>query len=278
MKEAIVNKIIPFSSVDGPGNRTAIFLQGCNFNCIYCHNPETIKSCVGCGQCVEACPVKALTLSEGNVIWNKEICVNCDTCVKTCKKLSTPKTQKMNVQQVIAEIEKYEPFISGITTSGGECTLQEEFLIELFREAKKKGLTCFIDSNGSNLFSEMQELLSLTDKVMLDVKAWDSEEHKKYIGADNKNVLDNLDYLLKEDKMYEVRTVVVPDILDNEETIQKVSKKIAELNPKVRYKLIKFRPLGVREDIKNCPSPSVEYMEALKDICISNGCENVVIV
>lgn len=278
MKEAIVNKIIPFSSVDGPGNRTAIFLQGCNFNCIYCHNPETIKSCMGCGQCVETCPVKALTLSDDTVVWNKEICVNCDTCVKTCKKLSTPKTQKMSVQQVIAEIEKYQPFISGITTSGGECTLQEEFLIELFREAKNKDLTCFIDSNGSNLFSEMQELLSLTDKVMLDVKSWDSEEHKKYIGADNKNVLDNLDYLLKEDKMYEVRTVVVPDILDNENTIQHVSKKIAELNPKVRYKLIRFRPLGVREDIKNCPSPSIEYMEALKDICISNGCENVVIV
>ena len=39
-----VNKIIPFSAVDGPGNRTAVFVQGCNFNCRYCHNPET-RSC-----------------------------------------------------------------------------------------------------------------------------------------------------------------------------------------------------------------------------------------
>ncbi|HPW42155.1 MAG TPA: 4Fe-4S cluster-binding domain-containing protein, partial [Bacillota bacterium] len=49
MAEALVNKILPFSSVDGPGNRTVIFFQGCNFNCLYCHNPETINRCTGCG-------------------------------------------------------------------------------------------------------------------------------------------------------------------------------------------------------------------------------------
>lgn len=278
MTKAIINKIIPFSSVDGPGNRTAIFLQGCNFNCIYCHNPETIKRCIGCGECVATCPVKALTMDHGDINWNKDICVNCDTCIRTCKKCSTPKTKTMDVEVLKKEISNYVPFISGITTSGGECTLWEEFLIEFFKEIKKMNLTCFIDSNGSKLFSEMEELLSLTDKVMLDVKAWDNDEHKKYIGADNKNVLENLDYLLKLDKMYEVRTVVVPGVLDNENTIQQVSKKIAELNPKVRYKLIRFRPLGVREEIKNNPSPSLAYMESLKALCISNGCENVVIV
>ena len=51
--KAVINRIIPFSSVDGPGNRTAIFLQGCNINCKYCHNPETRKMCVQCGTCVK---------------------------------------------------------------------------------------------------------------------------------------------------------------------------------------------------------------------------------
>jgi pyruvate formate lyase activating enzyme len=49
MKRAPVNKIIPFSNVDGPGNRTSIFFQGCPFNCLFCHNPETIHLCVSCG-------------------------------------------------------------------------------------------------------------------------------------------------------------------------------------------------------------------------------------
>ena len=64
MITAPVNKIIPFSAVDGFGNRTAIFLQGCNQNCIYCHNPETIHHCAACGACVKACPAGALSFVE----------------------------------------------------------------------------------------------------------------------------------------------------------------------------------------------------------------------
>ncbi|MCH3959470.1 MAG: 4Fe-4S cluster-binding domain-containing protein [Selenomonas sp.] len=51
-----INRIIPFSCVDGPGNRMVIFLQGCNFHCGYCHNPETIHECISCGTCLAACP------------------------------------------------------------------------------------------------------------------------------------------------------------------------------------------------------------------------------
>ena len=116
MIKGVINKILPFSSVDGPGNRTGIFMQGCNFNCAYCHNPETIE--IGHSK---------LTLS-------------------------------MTVEEVIKEIVKTKAFISGITVSGGECTLQQEFLTALFKEVKKMDLSTFVDTNGSVPFNELPEL------------------------------------------------------------------------------------------------------------------------
>ena len=61
---APVNRILPLSTVDGPGCRAAVFLQGCNLACAYCHNPETQNLCTGCGACVPACPAGALSLES----------------------------------------------------------------------------------------------------------------------------------------------------------------------------------------------------------------------
>ena len=273
-----VNKIIPFSSVDGPGNRTAIFLQGCNFNCIYCHNPETINKCINCGACVTACPTSALRIENSEVLWNKDKCCECDNCIKTCANSSSPKILKMTSDDVMNEIMKYRIFVKGITLSGGECTLQEEFLVDLFKKAKENGLSCFIDSNGSKSFKDMAELTELCDAVMLDVKSWNKDIHNKYIQFDNDVVINNLKYLASLGKLYEVRTVIVPELFNNEETVRNVSQYLGEVNPNIRYKLIKFRALGVKDEIKGHPSPTDEYMNKLKKICEENGCNNILIV
>ncbi len=67
LMKAVVNRIIPFSSVDGPGNRTAVFLQGCNIDCRYCHNPETRGFCRNCGVCADSCPAGALSMEDGKI-------------------------------------------------------------------------------------------------------------------------------------------------------------------------------------------------------------------
>ena len=69
---APVNRILPLSTVDGPGCRAAVFLQGCNLACAYCHNPETQNLCTGCGACVPACPAGALSLESDRVRWAAE--------------------------------------------------------------------------------------------------------------------------------------------------------------------------------------------------------------
>lgn len=126
--KAIVNRIIPFSSVDGPGNRTAIFLQGCNINCKYCHNPETRRLCINCGVCVGQCPAGALSLGEDNrVIWDQGACVQCDTCIHVCPNDSSPKVREMTPEEVYAAVKRQIPFIRGISVSGGECMLWPDF-------------------------------------------------------------------------------------------------------------------------------------------------------
>ena len=69
---ARINKIIPFSNVDGPGNRMAIFFQDCPFSCLYCHNPETINECINCGKCEKVCPQK-LSIRENLATLQKEL-------------------------------------------------------------------------------------------------------------------------------------------------------------------------------------------------------------
>ena len=278
MIKGLVNRIIPFSSVDGPGNRTAIFLEGCNFNCSYCHNPETINVCNSCGECLSACHYNALKIKNSNVVWNPKACSKCDECLKYCKRNSSPKALNMTVDEVIGEIYKNKSFISGITVSGGECTLQSEFLIDLFKEVRKMNLTCFVDTNGSVPLWEHKELVDVMDMAMVDIKSYDNEEHKRLTGMENTTVIENVKYLAKLNKIYEIRTVIVPEVLDNYNNVDKISRLIAILNPDIRYKLIKYRQVGVRTYKINSYTPNDETMKKLVKIAENNGCRNVVIV
>lgn len=142
---AIVNKIIHSSVVDGPGNRAAVFLQKCNFKCSYCHNPETIGQCVQCGACVEKCPAKALSLKDGKIVWDEDKCCECDTCIHVCPHMSSPRVKDYTAEQIMEQIAPDLPYIRGITVSGGECTLQRDFLAELFLLAKQQGLSTLIN-------------------------------------------------------------------------------------------------------------------------------------
>ncbi|MBR4422520.1 MAG: YjjW family glycine radical enzyme activase, partial [Erysipelotrichaceae bacterium] len=198
---APVNRIIPFSNVDGPSNRIAIFFQGCPFDCRFCHNPETIHMCIHCGACVKTCPVGALSIINNKVIWNKDRCVSCDTCIKTCPNDASPKITWMSSDDLLKEIEKVRPYIEGITLSGGECTLQRDLIVELFPKVKAMGLTALLDSNGSLDFEKDPEILEFCDGVMLDVKAVSKEFSDWLIRYPNEIVLKNLNYLLDVGKL-----------------------------------------------------------------------------
>ncbi|HWR23197.1 MAG TPA: YjjW family glycine radical enzyme activase [Feifaniaceae bacterium] len=281
MRLAPVNRIIDQSSVDGPGNRTALFLQGCNFTCGYCHNPETINACVHCGDCVAACPAGALRMENGSVLWNASLCRACDACLAACTYRASPKITRMTPEQALERIQRNIPFIRGVTFSGGECTLWRDFLYEVSKGTKALGLTALYDSNGSYDFSADPALLSVSDGVMLDVKCFDAAAHTALTGEANDMVLKNLRFLADVGKLTEVRTVVVPNALPNADTVEQVCRILSpywKAGSPIAYKLIRFRPLGVRGAYEACAVPDDAELEALARIARRAGCERILIL
>jgi pyruvate formate lyase activating enzyme len=277
MPTAIVNKIIPVSSVDGPGNRTTIFLQGCNIQCGYCHNPETQRICNNCGRCVKECPTRALTQENGQVIWDEVQCILCDRCINVCENYASPRVKKMTARQVFEEIEKGISFIRGITVSGGECTLYPEFLIELFQLAKANQLTCLIDSNGTTDFEEQKKLLELCDGVLLDIKSWDKNIYQALTGGDNAVVKKNLKLFAKNGKLAEIRIVCLPEKVDAKNAVKEIADMLGSSCIHIKLKLIKFRKFGVKGVFSGFESPDDNYMDELKEYAKEVGFHKIVI-
>ncbi|WP_024346150.1 YjjW family glycine radical enzyme activase [Lacrimispora indolis] len=287
---APVNKMIPLSVVDGPGCRTAVFVQGCNIACAYCHNPETQRLCIDCGICVSQCPAGALFLSGTNVIWDEAACTQCDNCIRVCPNYASPKVRWMKAMEVWEQIERNMPFIQGITVSGGECSLYPEFLTELFTLAGKAGLSCYLDSNGCVDFSRYPKLMAVTDKVMLDVKAWDYHVFHRLTGGDNRLVKKNLKYLAETGKLHEVRLVCLEAEassgsgqaddreVDMEDVIAGVADEVRPYLEEFKLKLIAFRNFGVKGKMETRKSPPPEQMEKLKELAVKCGFNNIQIV
>ena len=243
MLRAPIVKIINSSVVDGPGNRAAVFLQGCNFNCKFCHNPETIH--------LEGYP--------GEV-------------------------HMMTVSEVLDEVANSLPFIRGLTVSGGECMLYEEFVIRLCRTAKRRfgqNFSCLLDSNGSLPFDRV---LPFIDGVMLDIKAFDESAHRALTGASNEQVLAQAVFLAEHGKLAELRTVVFRDTLAAESCIIGLSDLLhktmsRQVLASLRYKLIKYRPKGVRpEYLRDLAVPTDLQMEELRHLAFERGFSSAIII
>ncbi|WP_076413477.1 YjjW family glycine radical enzyme activase [Shewanella sp. UCD-KL12] len=254
-KRALVSQIIKFSTVDGPGSRLVLFLQGCNYQCKSCHNPHTIELCDSCGDCVSHCPAQALTMiieqdKKQIIHWNRELCSHCDTCLEVCPKQSSPKTSDYTVSQILDLIRDQLHFITGITVSGGEATLQLSFITALFKAIKYdetlKHLSCMLDSNGSLSATAWEKLLPYVDGVMLDLKAWQQETHQYITGRGNHRVFQSIQLIAKYNKLYEVRLLQIPGVTDFEAEIDSLSDYLKRLPRETRIKLNAFQHHGVK--------------------------------
>lgn len=281
---AMVSRWLPFSCVDGPGNRLVLFLQGCNFRCPGCHNPHTMGLCDHCGDCVPGCPGRALAMQEGRVSWQAELCTHCDRCLDVCPRHASPKTRQMSVAEVLALLRRYGPLLTGVTVSGGEATTQLPFVIALFTAIKAAPdlarLTCLLDSNGSLGETGWQRLLPVLDGAMIDLKGWREPVHLALTGWGRELVLASLQLLAQAGKLAEVRLLLVPgrsDFLDATGALEEaLTTFLLSLGP-VPIRLNGFRHHGVRGEALSWPEAGSADLTVLANALKAKGFGSVML-
>lgn len=283
-RSALVSRVLPFSCVDGPGNRLVLFLQGCNFSCPGCHNPHTIGLCDDCGDCLAVCPSGALAMSEGKVHWQEALCTDCDACLEACPRSANPKTRQMSVAEVLALLRRYGPLLTGVTVSGGEATTQLPFVIALFTAIKAAPdlarLTCLLDSNGSLGETGWQRLLPVLDGAMIDLKGWHEPVHLALTGRGRERVVVSLQLLAQAGKLAEVRLLMVPgrsDFLDATGALEEaLTTFLLSLGP-VPIRLNGFRHHGVRGEALSWPEAGSADLTVLANALKAKGFGSVML-
>lgn len=149
-----VHSLESFGAADGPGVRYVIFLQGCRMRCQFCHNPDTWEE-------------------QGGTIYTAE--------------------------ELLSKALRYRNYWGtegGVTVSGGEPLLQMDFLLEFFALAKEKGIHTVLDTAGQPFtreepfFGKLEELMKVTDLLLLDLKEMNPERHRRLTGRENDNILE----------------------------------------------------------------------------------------
>ena len=244
MKTGLVFSIEEFSTFDGPGIRTTVFLKGCPLRCQWCHNPEgqefanTIlrspNGCVGCGNCKRAAVHK-----DGKLVFTEESIRACpNRLLRWCAVEYTP-------QALVEKLEKNFVILNpdgGVTFSGGEPLSQPEFLLEcltLLRGRTDRAL----QTSGYAPAEVFQRVLAEVDRVLFDIKIVDEETHRKYTGVSNRWILDNFRTLRRSGVPFVVRTPLIPGVTDTEENLTAIARLLRE-NDLDYIELLPYNPLA----------------------------------
>jgi pyruvate formate lyase activating enzyme len=218
------------STVDGPGVRVVGWTTGCQFRCLYCHNPDT---------------------------WNMSNGI------------------PVSLVRATDELSRYRHGLSvmagGFTLSGGEPLMQDRFATKLFAAAKKMGIHTALDTNGVLGERLSDSDLEHIDLVLLDLKSWNPELHRRITGMDVGPVLDFARRLAARRKPIWVRFVLVPGLSDDAENIAGVARFAADLGNVQRVDVLPFHQMGrfkwkqlklpyALEDVK---PPTVDVVESV---------------
>jgi pyruvate formate lyase activating enzyme len=249
-----------FSTEDGPGIRTTVFLKGCPLRCAWCHNPEGLSPrpelmwhdtrCIGARDCLTACPERALELTPQGLRIDRERCTACGACARACPAGALEVIgREWTPDDLFAEVQKdavfYQTSGGGVTFSGGEPMLQADFLHPVLLRCREAGIHVALDTCGTVSWPRYERALPLVDLVLYDLKLFDPERHKVSTGVDNAPILDNARRIAAAGKPMWIRTPVIPGFTADEANIAALAGFIAAELPTVqRWDLLAYTNLG----------------------------------
>jgi pyruvate formate lyase activating enzyme len=222
MQLAPIVKTIPFSWVDGPGNRFVIFTQGCNFNCMACHNPQTI-------------PLHSVRACERSV----------DEVIEEIRS-ALPYISGVTIS-------------GGEATLHSDFIL--ELFGKMHDDPALETLTRFIDSNGNATVDTWQKLIQVTDGVMLDLKVLDDQKHIALTEHSNRDVLEAIKYLAENGTLHEVRLLLIPGINDSDVELEATAKWLLAVDPDMQIRVNGFNSHGVRSPASDWQAATKEDID-----------------
>ena len=180
-------------------------------------------------------------------------------CAMRCKYCHNPDTWAgqgedwQTPEEVLNKALRYKNYWKkngGITVSGGEALLQIDFVTELFRLAKEKGVNTCLDTSGNPFtrqepfFGKFRKLMEVTDLFMLDIKHMDPAGHRKLTGCDNANILDMARFLSDSGKAMWIRHVLVPGVTDSRESLLALRDFLGTLETVRRAEILPYHTMG----------------------------------
>ena len=276
-----------FSTGDGPGIRTVVFLKGCPLSCIWCHNPESnsnktdiffdSKKCINCRLCEKACLSGQHIFNNNTHVFSRNGCAKCAQCVDVCATQALEVCGKeITSDEVLAEVlrdkEFYDESRGGLTLSGGEPLMQYDFSLAILKKAKEKRIHTAIETSGYSC-KDLTEIAQYVDLWLYDIKLFEENEHIKFTGVSNKQILENLHFLDNNNSKIILRCPIITDINFKMEHFEKLIHLANNLKNVIEIHLEPYHPLGIEKAQKLGKNQKYQNKNFLCSKDISSFCD-----
>ena len=244
---------------DADGIRTCVFLKGCALRCIWCHNPEGLKTtpelsfdrrkCTSCGVCLAHCPARSAT--GGVLTIEREKCTLCGRCVQVCPHSANEIIgREMTAEEVVQEVLKdklfYDTSGGGLTVTGGEPSCQPDFTLEILALARENGVSPAMETCGIGSRDFYRQAADLGTTFLFDLKCMDPAKHRRLTGADNARILSNFQFLTAGGADVILRLPMIPGCNDSDADIAALASFLLEHHGRYRYaQIMPYHALGV---------------------------------